>query len=370
MASRPRRACVLALLAFGASKRAQAAQCGSALLLEIAPPAVFAGLDPAAAIVARFWEAGSGGSNFDDVGCQAGCAIVSGPLCAGGGNCLAVSGVSWLNASCASPGRLPLRTVFIIEQPTVDSGGRWAAINVDRNAGDANTDLDAKAAAICGGCASSLSPYLGGTGRPAVGGSSTVADNLRLTLSWSAPLSQAQALSNGAGLVSGYGVYYRTYTGTPPPATGAATGWVRVGDLEPDGAANGGFSTNTTATVDIPLAGLLDNVTLSLGPNFDGSGNPTADSNTRVSSFLSDDSDPVAVPTGCGGPNDLVLANQTISGTQEFLACLTITAGDGVVVATTGNATLRAGTSVTLAGGFTVAAGGALAVVIDPTLAE
>lgn len=370
MVSRPLRACGLALLAFAASERGRAAQCGSGLLLEVAPPAVFAGLDLSSAIVARFWEAHLGGANYDDAGCQAGCAIVSGPLCAGGGNCLAVSGVSWLNASCASAGQLPLRTVFVVEQPTVDSGGRWAAINVDRNAGDANTDLDAKAAAICAGCASSLSPYLGGTGRPSVGGSSTVAGNLRITLSWSGPLPQAQALSNGASLVTSYGVYYRSFTGTPPPATGAASGWVRVADLEPDGAGNGGFSLDTTATVDIPLAGLLDNVSLSVGPNFDGSGNPVADSNTRVSSFLSDDSDPVAVPTGCGGPNDLVLANQTISSTQEFVGCLTITAGDGVVVAATGNATFRAGNSVTLAAGFSVDSGGTLAVVIDSSLAD
>lgn len=370
MTSRPLRAGVLALLALAASGRAEGAQCGSAVLLEIAAPAVFGGLDPSSAIIARFWEAGSGGASYTDAGCQTGCAIASGPLCAAGADCLALSGVSWLNASCTSPGHLPLRTVFVVEQPTVNSGGRWAAINVDRNATDANTDLDAKAAAICGSCASSLSPYLGGTGRPSVSNSSTVAGNLRVTLSWSAPAIQAQALSNGANLVTGYGIYYRTHTGTPPPATGSASGWVRVDDLDPDGAGNGGFSTNTTAMVDIPLAGLLENVTLSIGPSFDGTGNPAADGNTRVSSFLSDDSDPVTVPTGCGEPNDLILTNQTIGGTQEFVACLTITAGDGFVVGATGAVTFRAGSKVTLEDGFSVTSGGTLAVVIDPSLSE
>lgn len=370
MMNRRLRAEVLAALALAIPTSAEAAQCGSALLLEVSAPAVFDGIDPDAPSVTRFWEAGAGGSNRSDAGCQAGCTIASGSGCASSGGCLALTGVNWLNASCATPGRLPLRTIFLMEQITTDTGGRWAAINLDRNAGDANTDLDAKAEAVCNSCASVVSPYLGGNGRPVVTGSSAAAGNLTVSLSWSQPSAFAQALSNGTDLVTSYGIYYRTHEGTPPPATGEPTGWARISDVDADGAANGGFSIDTTATVDIPLAGLLDNVTLAIGLSFDGSGNPTADGNTLISTFLSDDSEPVAVPTGCGEPNNLILENQTISGTQEFVGCFTITARNGFIVGATGDVTFRAGNSVTLAGGFSVATGGRFEVTIDPTLAE
>lgn len=66
MTSRPFCAGVLALLGLAVPGTALAAQCGSALLLEVAAPAVFAGLDPSSAIVARFWEAGSGGTNYQE----------------------------------------------------------------------------------------------------------------------------------------------------------------------------------------------------------------------------------------------------------------------------------------------------------------
>lgn len=361
---------VLAVIGLAASASAEAAQCGSALLLEVSAPAVLDEIDPAALSAIRFWEAGAGGSNRSDDGCQAGCAMASGVGCASGGDCLALTGVNWLNAPCSVPGRLPLRTVFLVEQITPDSGGRWAAINLDRNAGDANTDLDEKAAVVCDSCASVASPYLGGNGRPAVTSSSAASGNLTVSLSWSTPSTLAQALSNGTDLVTGYGIYYRTHEGTPPPATGEPAGWIPVSDIEADGAANGGFSTDTTATVEIPLAGLVDNVTLAIGLNFDGSGNPIADGNTLISAFLSDDSEPVAVPTGCGEPNDLVLASQTITDTREFVACHTITASNGFVVGSTGNVVFRAGSSITLAGGFSVAVGGTFAATIDPTLTE
>jgi len=364
------RTLLLLLAAFGSAGSAVAAQCGSALLLEVEAPTVFDGVDLVAPSVARFWEAGAGGTNRSDAGCQTGCTIATGALCAAGGECIALTGVSWLNAQCDSPGRLPLRTVFLLEQTTTDSGGRWAAINVSRNPSDANTDLDAKAANICGGCPSLVSPYLAGTGRPTVTDSSAGGGNLTVTLTWPAPPAQAEALSDGPSLITGYGVHYRTDAGAPPASTGERTGWIFAADTGIDGAANGGYSTDTTATVELPLAGLSENVSFAIGLSFDGTGDPSSDPNTLPSSFLSDASDPLPVPTGCGEPDHLVLQNQTVTDSQEFVACLTITAGNAFAVGATGIVTLKAGESVRLDGGFSVETGGRLAVVIDPTLAQ
>lgn len=272
----------------------EAAQCGSSLLLQVGAPAVFDEVDPSAPLVARFWEVGVGGSNRSDAGCTVGCATVTGAQCTGGGDCLALTGVNWLNASCAAAGHLPARTAFLIEQTTVDSGGRWAAINFDANAGDANTDLDAKAAAVCGGCASTASPYLGGSGFPAVTDSAFSGGVLTATLSWSPPPMAAQALSNGSDLVTSYAVFYRGHTGTPPPSTGDPSGWTPVPDLQPDGAGNGGFSTDTGAEVEIQVPSGVETVTFAIGLSFDGSGNPSADPDTLSSSLISDQSDPVA----------------------------------------------------------------------------
>lgn len=364
------RTLLLFLASVGCAGSAAAAQCGSALLLELAAPAVFDGVDLVAPSVARFWEAGAAGTNRSDAGCLAGCTMATGPLCATGGECLALTGVSWLNAQCASPGHLPLRTVFLLEQTTTESGGRWAAISVSRNASDANADLDARAANICGGCASLVSPYLGGSGRPTVTDSLAGGGKLTVTLTWPAPPAQAEALSDGAGLITSYGVHYRSDAGPPPATTGERTGWTFASDTGADGVATGGYSTDTTAIVEIPLAGLSDNVSFAIGLSFDGTGDASSDPNTVPSSFLSDASDPLVVPTGCGEPNHLVLENQTVTDTQELVACLTITAGNAFAVGTTGIVTLEAGESVRLQNGFSVQPGGRLAVVIDPTLAQ
>ena len=290
------------------------------------------------------------------------------PSVPAGGDCLALTGVSWLNATCSSPGRRPLRTVFLVEQTTADSGGRWAAIDLDRNAGDANTDLDAKATAACGGCASVLSPYLGGSGKPTIDGSSASNGNLLATLSWTAPPPMAQALSNGADLVTGYGIYYRTDSGTPPAATGDPTGWTRALDTEADGLANDGFSSDASAVLEIPLSGLQETVSFAVALSFDGTGDPTSDANTLSSAYLSDASLPLTVPTGCGGPNDLVLEGQTIDDTQTFIGCISVTAGNGFMVGTSGDVTLRAGQQVVLTSGFSVATGGRLVIDVDGSL--
>lgn len=364
------RTLLLFLAAVGGSGSAAAAQCGSALLLEVETPAVFDGVDLVAPSVARFWEAGAAGTNRSDSGCQTGCTMATGALCATGGECVALTGVSWLNAQCDSPGRLPLRTVFLLEQTTTGSGGRWAAINVSRNASNANTDLDSKAANICGGCSSVVSPYLSGSGHPTVTDSLAGGGTLTVTLTWPAPPAQAEALSDAPSLISGYGVHYRTDAGAPPPTTGERTGWIFAADTGADGVANGGYSTDTTATVELPLAGLSENVSFAIGLSFDGTGDPSSDPNTVPSSFLSGASDPLPVPTGCGEPNHLLLENQTVTDTQELIACLTITAGNAFTVGATGIVTLKAGESVRFQSGFSVESGGRLAVVVDPTLAQ
>jgi len=277
-----------AAFAIALAADAEASQCGSALLLEVDPPAVLDGVEPLAFSMARFWEAGLGGSNGSDAGCLSGCTLLSGPDCASGTECIALTGVNWLNASCSVAGRLPSRTIFMLEQETADSGGRWAAINLDRNENDANTDLDSKAASICASCTSVLSPYLGGDGRPAVSSSSSVGGTLVVDLVWAPPHAGAQALSNGPNLVTGYGIYYRSDNGTPPPATGDPSGWVRVADSESDGAMNDGYSVDTNASLELTIDNLQENVSFAIGLNFDGTGNPVVDGNTIVSAFLSD----------------------------------------------------------------------------------
>lgn len=271
----------------------RAAQCGSALLLEVASPAVFDGFDPGRQMAGHYWEVGAGGANRNDLGCQGGCTFVSGAACAGSGDCVALTGVLWLNATCGVAGHRPQRTAFVAEQTSVDSGGLWAAINLDRNATDANTDLDAKAATACGSCASVASPILGGTGYPQVSSPTISGAHLTAMLSWSVPATAAQALSNGAILLKSYTLLYKVHAGTPPAMTGDRSGWIQTPDIEPDGAANGGHSTNATASVGVTLPVGSWFVTFAVGLNFDGTGNPTADSNTRPSKFLSDQSDPI-----------------------------------------------------------------------------
>lgn len=284
---------LLLLLVLAISGRSNAAQCGSALLVEVAPPAAFDGFDPGVPVAAHYWEVGAGGANRNDLGCQSGCTFATGAACLGAADCLALTGVMWLNANCSIAGHLPQRTAFVAEQTTVDAGGVWAAINLDRNATDANTDLDAKAATACGSCASVASPILGGTGYPQVSSPTISGAHLTAMLSWSVPATAAQALSNGAILLKSYTLLYKVHAGTPPAMTGDRSGWIQTPDIEPDGAANGGHSTNATASVGVTLPVGSWFVTFVVGLNFDGTGNPTVDSNTRPSKFLSDQSDPI-----------------------------------------------------------------------------
>jgi hypothetical protein len=68
----------------------------------------------------------------------------------------------------------------------------------------------------------------------------------------------------------------------------------------------------------------------------------------------------------CGLGDALALEQMSIDWTHEFEACTSITAGNDFQVLSTGNVTFRAGESVFLENGFSVATGGAFTVEIDP----
>ena len=104
--------------------------------------------------------------------------------------------------------------------------------------------------------------------------------------------------------------------------------------------------------------------------SFDGSGDPGSDADTIASAYLSDASDPLTVPTGCGEPNERLVENLTVDDTQELVGCLKVIGGNGLIVAPNGTLTLRAGQSIELRDGFSVQSGGRLTLEIDPTLAQ
>ena len=65
---------------------------------------------------------------------------------------------------------------------------------------------------------------------------------------------------------------------------------------------------------------------------------------------------------------DIVLSDDTISTTQVFDACNTITVGPNWAVVAPGNVTLRSGLAVILRPGVVVGLDARLAVVVDPSL--
>jgi hypothetical protein len=69
----------------------------------------------------------------------------------------------------------------------------------------------------------------------------------------------------------------------------------------------------------------------------------------------------------CDGMLNLNIENQTLSTTETFEACETITAGPAVTVTSTGDVTFQAGKRAILKSGFSVEDGGRLSVIIDPT---
>jgi len=228
--------------------------------------------------------------------------------------------------------------VLLVEGTTTSDGGRWAAIKVDRNAGDANFDLDSAAAAICGpSCAALASPYVGGFGQGIDMLSADEAGGvLTLKLGWRSPRPAGQALNlGGADLISSYAVYVaRSAGGVPPGMTGDKGGWTRVDDT--DGKRIAGYSTDAKATVNVNLGGSNEGVYVALGINLDGTGNPDADPNTVASSYISRGR--LAYVPGSGAP--LAASVSPAEGS---------TAGGGKIVIT-GTGLASGSTTVTIGG--------------------
>ena len=284
-------AITLAALAAGT---ALAAPCGSAILLEKSTPAAVQSFTLDANAVARMWSAGAASQHYNNTACATGCEAATTCTTA---PCVAITGLNWLNATCGSAGTTPSRTVFVLERPTTSSGGRWAAVSLDKNSADANTDIDAKAASFCSGCSSVASAYLGGGGVPVPTSSVASGGDLTIALTWTAPDAAAQALNNsGTSLVTSYAIYYRR--GTSAPANdGVKSGWTRVSDTDANKTTNG-FSTDAAATVVIPLGGSSDDVYLAIGVSFDGTGDPVADADTIESSHVSAWAGPLSASGG------------------------------------------------------------------------
>lgn len=263
------------------------AQCGSSVVGEKATPAVIQGLGSTAAV--RVWAAGQvATASIPDPCAGGGCiALDASGLCEGSGNCIAITGVEWLNGSCGAAGFLPETVVILAESTSADDGGRWAAVRVGHNVGDANVNLDAAQDRICGGCSSVASPVIGGGQHIWVSLVALSGDLLTLGLSWSVPDDQAEALSeSGTSLVTGYSTWVaRAPETTTPTLDGSPSGWTRTEDL--DGAQQGGYSTDDQAEIVIDLAGSGDGVWVAVGLVFDGSGDPGSDPNSVASTVIS-----------------------------------------------------------------------------------
>ena len=75
----------------------------------------------------------------------------------------------------------------------------------------------------------------------------------------------------------------------------------------------------------------------------------------------------VTVGSTCSGDADLVVPDQTVGGTTSFEGCLTLTAAN-VDVLSSGDVTLRAGDSIAIDNGFSVASSAKLTLTIDQAL--
>jgi hypothetical protein len=70
----------------------------------------------------------------------------------------------------------------------------------------------------------------------------------------------------------------------------------------------------------------------------------------------------------CSSPDDLELANDTVTTSVTYEACNSITAGAAYIVDAPGELTLRAGNRIVLEKDFSVLVGGTLVLEIDRTL--
>ena len=75
----------------------------------------------------------------------------------------------------------------------------------------------------------------------------------------------------------------------------------------------------------------------------------------------------VTVGSTCSGDADLVVPDQTVGGTTSFEGCLTLTAAN-LDVLSSGDVTLRAGDSIAIDNGFSVASSAKLTLTIDQAL--
>jgi hypothetical protein len=76
----------------------------------------------------------------------------------------------------------------------------------------------------------------------------------------------------------------------------------------------------------------------------------------------------VTVGSPCTSDDDVVLADQTVTGPLTVEGCRSVVTGDNVAVASSGDLTITAGSTITLQSGFSVASGGRLTAGIDPSL--
>lgn len=275
--------CVVALLLAGNL----GAQCGSAVVGEKAGPAAIQGMGSAATL--RVWASGHAASASIADPCDGGgcLAMDASDLCDGSGDCIAITGIQWLNGSCGAAGYFPEATAILAESTTDDDGGRWAVVRVDHNVGDANTDLDAAQERICGGCSSVASPLIGGGQLIGVTLVDQSGDLLTLGLSWSAPDDQAEALTESpTSLVTAYSLWVaRVAEGSVPAIDGDTAGWTPTQDTDTNHI--GDYSTDTQAEIVVDLAGSADAVWIAIGLVFDGSGDPDSDPNSLASTLIS-----------------------------------------------------------------------------------
>lgn len=78
--------------------------------------------------------------------------------------------------------------------------------------------------------------------------------------------------------------------------------------------------------------------------------------------------DEIILGSGFPAASNLDLPQQTVSTTETFQACDTVSATSGFEVTATGDVTFHAGSLVVLGDGFSVASGGTFRAIVDPTL--
>jgi hypothetical protein len=100
---------------------------------------------------------------------------------------------------------------------------------------------------------------------------------------------------------------------------------------------------------------------------------PTSTETSQATLTVTSDAPPTtshltgAGTAGCVAPDTLLLTDQTVTTTTEFVACSTITAGPAFAVNAPGYVTFRTRDLITLQNGFSVGQGASFTAVLDPT---